>query len=218
VSCCVAIHASTVPPGAVVMELKTCENCGCAFARRFAPTRVVGRDTVHVNGNQLGGLDIEIELRRGQGSRYCKECVGRSLMPNLAEQEEYRDQFPGSESQMDHRSMHLPRYDDSLLPPEARGKFTQAHKIAGTIGDHRRKRCSAQEMMAWKQDLVRLFAERGSLSCEDMQGMIPRCYTPKDAYMRVIGAGFKLAFVKYGERISKFGRPPKIFRLAEMIQ
>jgi hypothetical protein len=212
--------SAPLPADCVVLCLKYCELCGVPFSRKFSPTRVVGHDTVHLNSSVggFGGLDLEVELRRSSGIRYCKKCVGNALMPNIEEQEAYRAQFPGSESQMDHRALHLPKYDDSLLPASLRGKRTQSHMINATISDYRRKKCSPEQTEAWKIELRKLFAERGTLSCEDMQGVIPRCYTPKDAYARVYAAGFKLEFVKYGERLSRFGRPPKIYRLAESVQ
>jgi hypothetical protein len=113
-----ALHGAgdVIPVGALIVEPKYCENCGRPFFRKQSATvpRLVpylsdGRGFAHVDQSFS-------ELRADHGARYCKPCMSRHLMPDVESQEEYRAQMPGSDEQMSHRHLHLPRYDDSLVP------------------------------------------------------------------------------------------------------
>ena len=110
-----------LPPDIPKHELKYCETCGRPFARLFAPTFEVEQlefDGVYTSHYDSGTIS---KRRRDHGQRYCKKCLFNPV-PNLKAQEDYRSQFPGTESQMDHRSIHLPRYDDSLAAIQGKKK------------------------------------------------------------------------------------------------
>ena len=194
-----ALSDNTLPAGFRLMELKYCELCGVPFAREFAPTRVVGKDTVRLGGSILC-WDKEIELRRGQGLRYCRACVGRELTPDLKADEAYRDQFPGSERQMRTRYQG-PKYDGTLSPdnrhlnPRKEGKAW----VGASMADKpKRKRDVPEEIAAWKAKVMEAFVADGRLTLEQLQDFVPRCYTPTQAYHKLRYFGLRIRRVGQG--------------------
>lgn len=196
-----------VPPGALVVEQKYCEVCGRPFVRRFAPTELVERKECYSLYDDVA--DYVVYRRADHGQRYCGGCRSRALEPDVEAQDKYKAQMPGTENQMRH-ALHLPKYERPM------GRETQAH--ANTQLVQRRVRRPRAEMMAevavWKARIIEAFTTKGQLTTEDMQALIPRCFTPVDAYMRVVGAGFKLRVVGCEKAAPGCkGRGPRIYEL-----
>jgi hypothetical protein len=107
-----------LPPSmiAILVEMKYCEQCGRPFSRKFAPTEPeVRKERLESQWgwtrNVSSGTITRIR-RRDHGEHYCSTC--RFLpVPDIAAQEAYKAQLPGTPNQMKH-SMRLPRYDQSL--------------------------------------------------------------------------------------------------------
>jgi hypothetical protein len=136
----------SVPPAALICDLKICENCGVPFMRKqnggTLPFKVKQQSVEGLNC--ADGLNGSLkELRRDVGVRYCVRCQAKALAP--VDLSEYKDQLPGTEIQMRH-AMHLPKTDESLL------KVQQANRKCGRrFGD-------------WRTRLLVAFARRGPLS------------------------------------------------------
>jgi hypothetical protein len=106
----------SLPPSliAFAVEMKYCEQCGRPFSRKFAPTEPYKIERRHRHYNSVLTDEVEhpSELRRDHGDRYCSKCRFAPL-PDIAAQESYKAQLPGTPNQMKH-SMRLPKYDESL--------------------------------------------------------------------------------------------------------
>jgi hypothetical protein len=117
----------SLPPSliAFAVEMKYCEQCGRPFSRKFAPTEPEVRkeqdvldsyrfSTFLAKGKRfrLSDKQFTVIRRRDHGVRYCSKCRFAPI-PDIAAQEDYKAQLPGTQNQMKH-SMRLPKYDESL--------------------------------------------------------------------------------------------------------
>ena len=93
------------------------------------------------------------ELRRDTGVHYCVPCQARALAP--VDLSAYKEQLPGTAQQMRH-SAHLPKYDESLLPPALRK------------GNKRGRKPGTSKLGDWKTKLLQAFAARGPMTSEEM--------------------------------------------------
>jgi len=105
---------------AQVLEAKYCENCTKTFfrARRpFQPVEVRGGFIAcMVKGHYIYGSFDPCVALRDIGPRFCLDCERRSRLP--IDLDKYKAQLP-TEAEQKH-AYHLPHYDDSLMPQEAR--------------------------------------------------------------------------------------------------
>lgn len=165
--------------------MKYCEICGAPFSRDFVPTvpRFVEElEHVRVTGSgthyRREFAKIQKELRRDVGKRLCRECTTQPAPWLRAEQLQekqlsYKDQLPNLD--IIHASSHPVKYDRSLSPM---GRDTSAHRASQR--PQRRKVPTGYYKQRKREALEALensFRERGRLSVEDMQGLIPGCFT-----------------------------------------
>ena len=94
-----------VPPGAIVLEPKACENCVKIFFRLRASLR---EDLVRDEETGIYNL-----VFRDTGERFCAECKSRVLLP--AKTDDYREMIPTAQVSMRFRK-NLVKYDNSLAP------------------------------------------------------------------------------------------------------
>jgi hypothetical protein len=103
-----------VPEAWEQLETKTCEMCGLLFIRPFAPTQPEGRmEWVDVSvspGAGLGGIRVEVILRRDHGERFCHTCRGNLLQPDLKAQERYKERLPNAREGHHNRVYGMPDY------------------------------------------------------------------------------------------------------------
>ena len=193
----------SLPPDliAITCELKYCELCGCPFMRKFAPTELEERQEASGDGDwkalRKSGL-ITVIRRRDHGEKVCRKCRYNPV-PDIAAQEEYKAQLPGTPNQMRH-SAHLPKYDTSLIPPES---------------DWQKTRRLAKE---WRTAVLAAFQAKGELTAEQMQNCIPGCLTPRIAIIRVraaekFGTFPAIKTVRFLPSVTGKGRGPGIYRL-----
>lgn len=167
----------------VVLEFKYCQQCGRPFTRPFAPTEpvVCMESESQAHWKWIRYTDpVEVIRRRDRGTKYCKTCAYNPV-PDLAGQEAYKAQLPGTEQQMRH-AMHLPKYDATLVPL---GRATQAHQIRNTVQRVKRITEPMESVAAWTQAIYAALAERGRLTMEEICELIPTAYTPLQAYGKI---------------------------------
>ena len=183
-----------IPPGAIIAEFKYCECCGCPFVRKFAPTQPYVTKTTRIYSVALT-IEFDSELRKDHGDRYCAKCRSRSLLPDTKAQEEYKSQMPGTEIQMRH-AMHLPRYDTSIFVRD------------------RRELDAKRAPKLRREAVVKAFADKGTLTAEEMQELIPGCLTPALARMRVSASSdIKIRSVGRLASSTERGRGPAVYVL-----
>lgn len=134
-----------IPPNAVVMELKHCENCTRQFLRPRSETQPF---IIHQAHNGFYPNDpTEKELRRDHGQRYCADCIARQLQP--ADDIKYREMLP-NEIVVKH-SFHMPKYDR----PNAGKGLTIQQRI--------------QRKQQWMIKLLEEFSKSGAMTAHDMR-------------------------------------------------
>lgn len=120
-----SLAEASVPPGAIVMELKYCEICGVQFVRPFAPTEVY--ETRHERYWSVAGYSDErpAELRKDHGRRFCDDCFARGLEPDVKSQERYKTGLPNAREERRNRVYSMPDYT-KLNPDQHQGRRQQA--------------------------------------------------------------------------------------------
>jgi hypothetical protein len=208
-----------VPAGAKIVQMKYCELCGVPFSRSYTPTvpaPITEEEHVQVPSYrhaQWVFKKVKHDLRRDRGERLCRRCHAHPSLELSAEellkdQEDYKAQLPNLDSI--HVSSHPIHYERLIA-----GRETSAHRLNGTIivKTATRRRSTRQEAAAWKARVAEAFRTRGRLTTEEIQNLIPNCFTPAYAYQRCITAGIKLKRVGFVEAQGFCGLPMRIYVL-----
>lgn len=211
----------TVPLGAIVCEMKICELCGVSFVRPRSATvpKIVGTRCRQRKIENLGSIFGESLILVDTGVRFCSTCDGVRRVPTAeaitvriaeldAEQTKLKEQMPGTESQMDHRSLHMVKFDRSLA-----GNNTRSHQVDKAA---KPKRGAYVASRTWLPQLLEANKKEPMLM-ERIADFVPNCYTPHDAYLRLYAlvrhGKVRLTTVGRGERRIARGPAPLLYRV-----
>ena len=99
------------PVASIIKTIKVCETCGTLFSRPCAPMRPVIVKGLKFNEETGEDEPTACIVYVDTGERYCGSCKSRMLLP--PNQDDYREQIPKIGP---NDCVHLPHYDNSLLP------------------------------------------------------------------------------------------------------
>jgi hypothetical protein len=189
-----------VPEGAQIVEMKYCELCGRSFPRRWQDYEFI--ELKLKRDYRYPGTGGQVRIKRDTGERICRGCASKPLPELRAEellkdQENYKDQLPDLNKL--HRSVHPIRYDRRIANLSAR------------VG---RSKNTREEIETWHKAVRDKFAaSKEPLTLEQVYELIPNCFSPTEAYMRLRWNKFSLR--KVGSLKSKTGegQGPRLYLL-----
>lgn len=141
-----------VPPGAQVVELKHCENCGMPFTRPKAGLKpfIVKNERDYRWQTDEEQKTIYVDA----GIKFCASCRARLLMP--PEEDLYREALPEVPRHPNHELVH---YDDSLTPRKV---------VARVVLSFPRDRRPAGKLGNWMVLLIAALKKQGMMTRKEM--------------------------------------------------
>ena len=125
-----------------------------------------------------------VVVRKDHGERFCKRCRSRCLVPDVLSAENYKMQMPGTDKQMRH-AIYVPKYDRQVKSGKKWSNGCEGKTRAQIL----------QEAAAWRTAVREAFAAKGRLTTEELQAIIPCCYSVYNAPTRCREAGLRIKLV-----------------------